>query len=58
MEARYRKEADAEPAKRDRHLADADAWARLADVRAFFTSTQRILGERLAKGQSRSKLRE
>ena len=32
MEARYRKQADIEPARRDRHIADADAWRRLADT--------------------------
>jgi hypothetical protein len=32
MEARYRKKADAEPAKRERHIDDADAWRRLADT--------------------------
>jgi hypothetical protein len=32
MEARYRKQADAEPARREKHIADADAWRRLADT--------------------------
>ena len=32
MEARYRKQADAEPARREKHLGDADAWRRLADT--------------------------
>jgi hypothetical protein len=32
MEARYRKQADAEPARREKHIADADAWRRLADM--------------------------
>ena len=33
MEARYRKQADNEPMRRDRHLASADAWRLLADMR-------------------------
>ena len=53
MEARYRKQADAEPANRRRHLADADAWGRLADVRAFFCSTHRVISERLVALQER-----
>jgi hypothetical protein len=32
MESRYRKQADIEPAKRERHIADADAWRRLAST--------------------------
>ena len=32
MEARYRKRAVEEPARREKHIADADAWGRLADM--------------------------
>jgi hypothetical protein len=32
MEARYRKRAFEEPVKREKHMADADAWRRLADM--------------------------
>jgi len=32
MEARYRKRSVEEPARREKHVADADAWGRLADM--------------------------
>jgi hypothetical protein len=35
-EAFYRTQADSEPAMREQHLADADAWGRLADTANLF----------------------
>ena len=55
MEARYRKQADTEPAKRDRHLADADAWGLLADTRAFLSAQQTEIREKLAALQPRGR---
>ena len=55
MEARYRKQADTEPERRDRHLADADAWALLADTRAFLSAQQSQISEKLAALQPRGK---
>jgi hypothetical protein len=40
MEARYRKQADAEPDRRERHIADANAWRLLAVTRSFVIAKQ------------------
>jgi hypothetical protein len=40
MEARYRKQADNEPVRREKHTADADAWRLLADTRRFAFAKQ------------------
>jgi hypothetical protein len=48
MEARYRKQADQEPARRERHIADADAWRSLAVARSFAILKQREIRETLA----------
>jgi hypothetical protein len=40
MEMRYRKQADNEPASRDKHIADADAWRRLADTANLVAAKQ------------------
>jgi hypothetical protein len=40
VEARYRKQAEAEPARREKHIADADAWRRLAETRRFVFAKQ------------------
>ena len=48
MEAQYRKQADAEPAKRERHMADADAWRLLADTKRLMAAKQTEMREVLA----------
>jgi hypothetical protein len=48
MEALYRKQADAEPAKRERHIADADAWRLLADTKRLIAAKQTEMREVLA----------
>jgi hypothetical protein len=48
MEARYRKQADIEPANRDKHLAAADAWRRLSDAAVLFSAKQSEMREVLA----------
>jgi hypothetical protein len=48
MEARYRKQADTEPAKRERHLADADAWRRLLDTANLVVAKRSEMKEVLA----------
>ena len=48
MEARYRKQADGEPARRERHIADADAWRLLADTRSFVVAKQIEMRDTLA----------
>lgn len=48
MEARYRKQADVEPAKRERHISDADAWRRLADTASLISVKQNEMREVLA----------
>ena len=58
MEARYRKQADDEPVRRDRHLASADAWRLLADMRTFVYAQQNEIREKLATLQSRNRQRE
>ena len=40
IEARYRKQADEEPDRRERHIADADAWRLLAVTRSFVIAKQ------------------
>ena len=55
MEARYRKQADNEPVRRDRHLASADAWRLLADTRTLVYAQQNEIREKLATLQSRKK---
>lgn len=40
MEARYRKQAEAEPANREKHLASAEAWRRLSDTASLFSEAQ------------------
>jgi hypothetical protein len=40
MEARYRKQADAEPARREKHIADAEAWRRLANTASLVAVKQ------------------
>ena len=40
MEARYRKQADVEPERRERYLADAEAWRLLAHTRKLVTTKQ------------------
>jgi hypothetical protein len=39
-EAFHRKQADSEPASRDKHIADADAWRRLADTANLIAAKQ------------------
>jgi hypothetical protein len=48
MEARYRKQADIEPANREKHLAAAAAWRRLSDTASLFSEKQREVREVLA----------
>jgi hypothetical protein len=48
MEARYRKQADLEPANREKHLASADAWRRLSDTASLFSAKQSEAREVLA----------
>jgi hypothetical protein len=48
MEARYRTEADAEPTKRERHIADANAWPLLADTKRLMAAKQTEMREVLA----------
>jgi hypothetical protein len=36
MEWRYREQADVEPARREKHIADADASRRLAETPIWF----------------------
>ena len=48
MEARYRRQADTEPAKRERQIADADAWRRLADMASLISAKQSEIREVLA----------
>jgi hypothetical protein len=48
MEALYRKQADAEPAKRERHVADAEAWRLLADTKRLMAAKQTEMREVLA----------
>jgi hypothetical protein len=48
MEARYRKQADAEPTKRERHIADAEAWRLLANTKRFIAAKQTEMREVLA----------
>lgn len=48
MEARYRKQADIEPANREKHLASAEAWRRLSDTAILFSATQSETREVLA----------
>jgi hypothetical protein len=43
-----RKQADAEPAHRDKHIADADAWRRLAVARSLVLTKQAEIKDRLA----------
>lgn len=40
MEARYRKQADIEPANREKYLEAADRWRRLADTTSLFSEKQ------------------
>ena len=48
MEARYRKRAVEEPAKREKHIADADAWGRLADTASLVSAKHAEMRDRLA----------
>lgn len=48
-EAMLRKQAEAEPALREKHLADAEAWRVLAVTRSFVSASNRVMRERLAK---------
>jgi hypothetical protein len=48
MEARYRKRADEEPGRREKHIADADAWRRLADMASFASAKQAEMRARIA----------
>jgi hypothetical protein len=48
MEARYRKQADIEPARRERHIADADAWRLLAITRSFVAVKQNEIRNTIA----------
>jgi hypothetical protein len=48
MEARYRKQADIEPARREKHMADADAWRRLAETVNFVSLKQAEMLNRIA----------
>jgi hypothetical protein len=48
MEARYRKQANDEPARRERHIADADAWRLLALTRSFVAAKQIEIRDALA----------
>jgi hypothetical protein len=48
MEARYRKQADIEPARREKHIADADAWRRLAETVRFVSAKQAEMLDRIA----------
>ena len=48
MEARYRKQADAEPDRREKLIADADAWRLLADMRNAVSAQQREINRNLA----------
>ena len=48
MEARYRKQADIDPAKREQLLADADAWRRLADTANLIVAKRNEMSEVLA----------
>ena len=58
MEARYRKQADNEPMRRDRHLASADAWRLLADMRNLVYVQQSEIAEKLKTLQSPNRQRE
>jgi hypothetical protein len=49
IEARYRKQADAEPSERQKYTAHADAWRRLAEARSFVFAKQSEFAQRLAK---------
>jgi hypothetical protein len=53
MAARYRRHADSEPERRERHLADAEAWGHLADARAFLTAQQNEIRKNIAAIQLR-----
>jgi hypothetical protein len=48
MEARYRKQADTEPATREKYIAHADAWRRLAETRSFVFAKQKEFAQQLA----------
>jgi hypothetical protein len=48
MEAQYRKRADDEPMKRERYIADADAWRLLADTRSYVAAKQIEMRDALA----------
>jgi hypothetical protein len=48
MEALYRKQADNEPVRRERHIADAAAWRLLADARSFVVAKQIEIRDALA----------
>jgi hypothetical protein len=55
METQYRKRANDEPMKRERHLADADAWRRLADTAKLVGAKRNEMREVLAS-YNKSKL--
>ena len=48
MEARYRKRADDEPMKRERYMADVDAWRLLADTRRYVAAKKIEMRDALA----------
>jgi hypothetical protein len=48
MEARYRKQADIEPVRREKHIADADAWRRLAETASLVSVKQAEMLDRIA----------
>ena len=48
-EALLRKQAEEEPASREKHLADAEAWRVLAVTRSFVAASNRVMRERLSK---------
>jgi hypothetical protein len=48
MEARYRKQADIEPANREKHLASAEAWRRLSVTATLVSAKQSEINQTLA----------